>query len=37
MDELLAATSDPKAKELLQQWKDSLSGRLSTVVASSSQ
>jgi len=37
MDELLAATSDPKAKELLQQWKGSLSARLSTVVASSGQ
>jgi hypothetical protein len=37
MDELLTATSDPKAKELLQQWKGSVSARLSAVVASSGQ
>ena len=33
MNELLAATSNPEAKELLQQWKDSLSARFPASVA----
>ena len=33
MNELLAATSNPAAKELLQQWKDSLSARFPASVA----